>query len=70
MGRPNLVQNPSIPVLYVCKPAHWDLMGCLLVALTFWLFYKTFDIGKPAGQYKAPYYNCVPVHVFDWGGTL
>ena len=50
-----MVPNPSIPVPYVCRPTHWDHMGCLLAALTIWLFYKAFDIGNPTGQYKAPY---------------
>ena len=62
-----MVPNPSIPVLYVCKPTHWDLKGCLLAALTFWLFYKAPHIGNPAGQYKVVVINLVrdlsPKHV-------
>eukprot|EP01018_Ginkgo_biloba_P020132 Gb_27981 [translate_table: standard] len=30
-------------------------MGCIVAPLTFWLFYKAFDIGNPDGEYKAPY---------------
>lgn len=30
-------------------------IGCIVAPLTFFLFYKTFDIGNPDGSYKAPY---------------
>lgn len=30
-------------------------MGCIVAPLTFWLFYISFDVGNPNGQYKAPY---------------
>ncbi|KAL3630739.1 Metal-nicotianamine transporter ysl2 [Castilleja foliolosa] len=30
-------------------------IGCVVAPLTFFLFYKTFDIGNPDGAYKAPY---------------
>lgn len=30
-------------------------MGCIVAPLTFFLFYKTFDIGSHDGEYKAPY---------------
>ncbi|CAH9136908.1 unnamed protein product [Cuscuta epithymum] len=30
-------------------------MGCVVAPLTFFLFYKTFDVGNPNGEYKAPY---------------
>lgn len=30
-------------------------MGCIVAPLTFWLFYISFDVGNPSGQYKAPY---------------
>jgi len=30
-------------------------MGCIVSPLTFMLFYKAFDIGNPAGTWKAPY---------------
>ncbi|KAI3818986.1 hypothetical protein L1987_12808 [Smallanthus sonchifolius] len=30
-------------------------IGCLVAPLSFFLFYKAFDIGNPDGEYKAPY---------------
>ncbi|CAI9274611.1 unnamed protein product [Lactuca saligna] len=30
-------------------------IGCLVSPLSFFLFYKAFDIGNPDGEYKAPY---------------
>ncbi|XP_019195404.1 PREDICTED: metal-nicotianamine transporter YSL3-like isoform X2 [Ipomoea nil] len=30
-------------------------MGCIVAPLSFFLFYKTFDVGNPDGEYKAPY---------------
>ncbi|KAL4296906.1 hypothetical protein GQ457_12G000380 [Hibiscus cannabinus] len=30
-------------------------IGCVAAPLTFFLFYKAFDLGNPDGQYKAPY---------------
>ncbi|KAL4279791.1 hypothetical protein GQ457_03G014720 [Hibiscus cannabinus] len=30
-------------------------IGCVVAPLTFFLFYKTFDVGNPDGEYKAPY---------------
>ncbi|KAI3941366.1 hypothetical protein MKW98_011863 [Papaver atlanticum] len=30
-------------------------MGCVVAPLTFFLFYKAFDVGNPEGEYKAPY---------------
>ncbi|XP_020263623.1 probable metal-nicotianamine transporter YSL9 isoform X2 [Asparagus officinalis] len=30
-------------------------MGCVIAPLTFFLFYKAFDIGNPDGNFKAPY---------------
>ncbi|XP_065863116.1 metal-nicotianamine transporter YSL3-like [Euphorbia lathyris] len=30
-------------------------VGCVVAPLTFFLFYKAFDVGNPDGQYKAPY---------------
>lgn len=30
-------------------------MGCIVAPLIFWLFYVSFDVGNPDGQYKAPY---------------
>ncbi|XP_052179008.1 metal-nicotianamine transporter YSL3-like isoform X1 [Diospyros lotus] len=30
-------------------------MGCVVAPLTFFLFYKAFDVGDPNGEYKAPY---------------
>ncbi|GLJ52597.1 hypothetical protein SUGI_1119450 [Cryptomeria japonica] len=31
------------------------VMGCFVGPLSFWLFYKAFDVGNPEGEYKAPY---------------
>lgn len=30
-------------------------MGCIIAPLTFWMYWKAFDIGSPDGTYKAPY---------------
>ncbi|PSS32970.1 Metal-nicotianamine transporter like [Actinidia chinensis var. chinensis] len=30
-------------------------IGCVVAPLTFFLFYKAFDVGDPNGEYKAPY---------------
>ncbi|XP_042412484.1 probable metal-nicotianamine transporter YSL9 [Zingiber officinale] len=30
-------------------------MGCIIAPLTFFLFYKAFDVGNPDGNWKAPY---------------
>lgn len=30
-------------------------IGCVVAPLTFFLFYKSFDLGNPNGNYKAPY---------------
>lgn len=30
-------------------------MGCIVAPLTFFLFYKAFDVGNPDGNFKAPY---------------
>ncbi|KAJ4726717.1 Metal-nicotianamine transporter like [Melia azedarach] len=30
-------------------------MGCIVAPVTFFLFYKAFDVGNPYGEYKAPY---------------
>ncbi|MBA0740379.1 hypothetical protein Gogos_013581 [Gossypium gossypioides] len=30
-------------------------IGCIVAPLTFFLFYKAFDLGNPDGEYKAPY---------------
>ncbi|KAK4799053.1 hypothetical protein SAY86_024418 [Trapa natans] len=30
-------------------------IGCVVAPLTFFLFYKAFDVGNPKGEYKAPY---------------
>ncbi|CAL5364606.1 unnamed protein product [Camellia sinensis] len=30
-------------------------IGCVVSPLTFFLFYKAFDVGNPNGEYKAPY---------------
>ncbi|KAK4777324.1 hypothetical protein SAY87_017511 [Trapa incisa] len=30
-------------------------IGCIVAPLSFFLFYKVFDVGDPSGEYKAPY---------------
>ncbi|KAJ4841243.1 Metal-nicotianamine transporter ysl3 [Turnera subulata] len=30
-------------------------IGCIVAPLTFFLYYKAFDVGNPDGEYKAPY---------------
>ncbi|XP_061370185.1 metal-nicotianamine transporter YSL3-like isoform X1 [Gastrolobium bilobum] len=30
-------------------------IGCVIAPITFFLFYKAFDVGNPDGEYKAPY---------------
>lgn len=32
-----------------------NAMGCIIAPLTFWLFFRAFDVGNPATQYKAPF---------------
>ncbi|XP_048500932.1 metal-nicotianamine transporter YSL1 isoform X1 [Beta vulgaris subsp. vulgaris] len=31
------------------------VIGCIVTPLSFFLFYKAFDVGNPNGEYKAPY---------------
>lgn len=31
------------------------LMGCFIAPITFWMFYKAFDVGNQLGKYKAPF---------------
>ena len=31
------------------------IIGCIVTPLSFFLFYKAFDVGNPNGEYKAPY---------------
>lgn len=31
------------------------VIGCVVAPVTFFLFYKAFDVGNPNGEYKAPY---------------
>lgn len=31
------------------------VIGCVVAPVTFFLFYKAFDVGNPDGEYKAPY---------------
>lgn len=31
------------------------VIGCVVAPVTFFLFYKAFDVGNPYGEYKAPY---------------
>ncbi|XP_031496750.1 probable metal-nicotianamine transporter YSL9 [Nymphaea colorata] len=43
------------PRSMVISQAIGTAMGCVVAPLTFWLFYKAFDVGDPNGEYKAPY---------------
>ncbi|MCL7043417.1 hypothetical protein MKW94_015162, partial [Papaver nudicaule] len=43
------------PRSMVISQAAGTLMGCIVAPLSFFLYYKAFDIGNPAGEYKAPY---------------
>ncbi|XP_072988681.1 probable metal-nicotianamine transporter YSL9 isoform X1 [Typha latifolia] len=43
------------PRSMVLSQAIGTVMGCIVAPLTFFLFYKAFDIGNPDGNWKAPY---------------
>ncbi|CAN6480354.1 unnamed protein product [Victoria cruziana] len=43
------------PRSMVISQAIGTAMGCIVAPLTFWLFYKAFDVGNPDGEFKAPY---------------
>ncbi|XP_077234240.1 putative metal-nicotianamine transporter YSL9 isoform X2 [Tasmannia lanceolata] len=43
------------PRSMVLSQAVGTAMGCLIAPLTFFLFYKAFDVGNPDGEFKAPY---------------
>ncbi|KAF3781557.1 putative metal-nicotianamine transporter [Nymphaea thermarum] len=43
------------PRSMVISQAIGTAMGCVVAPLTFWLFYKAFDVGNPDGEFKAPY---------------
>lgn len=43
------------PKSMVISQAIGTAMGCVVAPLTFFLFYKSFDIGNPNGTFKAPY---------------
>ncbi|MCL7045872.1 hypothetical protein MKW94_028429 [Papaver nudicaule] len=43
------------PRSMVISQAAGTLLGCIVAPLTFFLYYKAFDIGNPTGEYKAPY---------------
>ncbi|PWA72769.1 oligopeptide transporter, OPT superfamily [Artemisia annua] len=41
--------------MVVVSQAIGTAIGCVVAPLTFFLFYKAFDVGNPEGEYKAPY---------------
>ncbi|XP_068634174.1 probable metal-nicotianamine transporter YSL9 [Aristolochia californica] len=43
------------PRSMVLSQAVGTAMGCVVAPLTFFLFYKAFDVGNPDGEFKAPY---------------
>lgn len=43
------------PRSMIVSQAIGTAIGCVVAPLTFFLFYKAFDIGNPDGEYKAPY---------------
>ncbi|KAL8143579.1 hypothetical protein V2J09_016611 [Rumex salicifolius] len=43
------------PRSMVVSQAVGTAVGCVVAPLTFFLFYKAFDVGNPEGEYKAPY---------------
>ncbi|KAM5557747.1 metal-nicotianamine transporter YSL3 [Rosa sericea] len=43
------------PRSMIVSQAIGTAIGCVVAPLTFFLFYKAFDVGNPNGQYKAPY---------------
>lgn len=45
----------SSPRSMFLSQAIGTVIGCVVAPLSFFLFYKAFDIGNPAGEYKAPY---------------
>ncbi|XP_047319416.1 metal-nicotianamine transporter YSL3-like [Impatiens glandulifera] len=45
----------SSPRAMLISQAIGTAIGCLVCPLSFFLFYKAFDIGNPNGEYKAPY---------------
>lgn len=45
----------SSPRSMLISKAIGTIIGCIVATLTFFLFYHAFDVGNPAGEYKAPY---------------
>ncbi|KAG9452612.1 hypothetical protein H6P81_005516 [Aristolochia fimbriata] len=45
----------SSPRAMVISQAVGTAMGCVIAPLTFFLFYKAFDVGNPDGEFKAPF---------------
>ncbi|KAL6581581.1 Metal-nicotianamine transporter ysl3 [Orobanche minor] len=43
------------PRLMLVSQGIGTAIGCIVAPLTFFLFYKAFDVGNPDGEYKAPY---------------
>ncbi|GFY84040.1 YELLOW STRIPE like 3 [Actinidia rufa] len=44
-----------IVIPFMFSQAIGTAIGCVVAPLTFFLFYKAFDVGDPNGEYKAPY---------------
>ncbi|KAK7306845.1 hypothetical protein VNO77_44805 [Canavalia gladiata] len=40
--------------MFVCQVIG-TVLGCVIAPLSFFLFYKAFDVGNPNGEFKAPY---------------
>lgn len=40
--------------MFVCQLIGVGL-GCFIAPITFWMFWKAFNVGDPNGEYKAPY---------------
>ncbi|KAA8540079.1 hypothetical protein F0562_026771 [Nyssa sinensis] len=45
----------SSPRSMLLSQAIGTAIGCVVAPLTFFLFYRAFDLGNPDGEYKAPY---------------
>uniref|UniRef100_A0A5B7AC27 Putative metal-nicotianamine transporter YSL3-like isoform X1 n=1 Tax=Davidia involucrata TaxID=16924 RepID=A0A5B7AC27_DAVIN len=45
----------SSPRSMLVSQAIGTAIGCVVAPLTFFLFYRAFDLGNPDGEYKAPY---------------
>lgn len=46
--------NTSPRAMFICQVIG-TAMGCVTAPLSFFLYYKAFDVGNPRGEFKAPY---------------